>query len=335
MATPTLRALRNHYGRRMHIVGVHRPYVGDVLAGSRLLDDTIEFDPRSKDPELRTRTVIKKLRGQHFDTALLLPNSLRTAVISWAARIPQRIGYVRYGRRPFLTETLQPPKQDGKLVPISAVDYYLQLAKTIGADIDNPRIELGATASDEKKAERVWSKFGLHGDRVVAINTGGAYGAAKSWPAEHFAQTARKMIDQQGAKVMVVCGPSERETAREIQRLTQRDQIFTLADEDLNIGLTKSIIRRCQLLISTDSGPRFFGSAFDVPTLTIFGPTDPRWSEPRHPLSENIRKQVPCGPCAKRVCPLGHHNCMRDLTPDFVVSAAMNLWARSRRGLAA
>ena len=97
---------------------------------------------------------------------------------------------------------------------------------------------------------------------------------------------------------------------------------MSLADLDLSIGLTKACVKRSALMITTDSGPRHFAAAFGVPVLTLFGPTNIAWTRTYHPHAVHLYKPVPCGPCQKPVCPLGHHRCMTELTPDSVFRAA-------------
>jgi heptosyltransferase-2 len=142
---------------------------------------------------------------------------------------------------------------------------------------------------------------------------------------EHFADLARRLAREQRAKVLVICGPVERPIAARIAQLADCDGVLSLADEAVSLGLSKSLIRRSQLLISTDSGPRHFGAAFGIPTVTLFGPTDPRWSHNYNPRSFDLQQHLPCVPCARRTCPLGHHRCMRELKVDAVYRAACEL----------
>src|SRR5262249_14814885 len=92
----------------------------------------------------------------------------------------------------------------------------------------------------------------------------------------------------------------------------------------LSLGLTKACVRRCDLLVTTDSGPRHFAHAFDRPVVTLFGPTHIGWTETYPPHAVHLQKEAPCGPCQKRVCPLDHR-CMRDLRPAEVYRAAESL----------
>src|SRR5690606_12992799 len=140
------------------------------------------------------------------------------------------------------------------------------------------RLELATTEADEAAADAVWRQLELpSGERVVVLNTGGAFGSAKNWPMEHFAALAERIATDWGHSVLVNCGPKERDAASEIVARAADPRVVSLADEaDLPIGLTKACIRRCRLLVTTDSGPRYLGIAFARPVVTLFGPTDPR-----------------------------------------------------------
>ncbi len=322
MCTPTLRALRRHYGPSAEIVGVLRPYVTPVLEGTPWVDDWIPFDPRSSDPSQRTLNVVRRLKAWKPDLLVLLTNSLRAAAMARLAGAKERVGYVRNGRGWLLTHKLYYPRQGRRWLPTPAIDAYLQLAYTLGAPPESPRLELAISASDESAADHAWSKLKLPpGEQVVVLNSGGAKGAAKLWPNEHFAQLARRIVARDGLSVLVICGPAEREVARRIVELAAHPRVVSLADEPLSIGLSKACVRRARLLVTTDSGPRFFGVAFGLPVVSLFGPTDVRWTLTHCRSEVCLRHSVPCGPCAQRVCPLGHHDCMRLLDVERVYAA--------------
>lgn len=333
MATPSLRALRQTLGRRGRLVGIMRPYVSEVLSGTRWLDREIYFDPRSTNPELTSAALTRQLRKEQLDSVLLLTNSLRSAWIAWRSRIPQRIGYARYGRSLLLTERLHAPRDGWNWKPVSAVDYYCRLVETLGISITSRELELATTSEKEREVDQIWKDLDLAPDAtVVALNSGGAYGAAKDWPTDHFVQLARLLANHTDGAVLVICGPAEQEKANRIARLAEHPRVFSLARFQphirLSIGLSKAVIRRCQLLVSTDSGPRHFGAAFDVPTVSLFGPTDPRWSSNYHRRQTELQRALPCGPCAARQCPLHHHRCMQELSVSQVFQAAQSLLSR-------
>jgi heptosyltransferase-2 len=328
MATPALRALRRGFAGAT-LAGVIKPHVAPTLDGSPWFDDRILFDPRSSHPHERTAAVARRLRRGRFDLAVLLPNSFRSALVAWLAGIPRRVGFADGGRGLLLTDRLRAPRDArGRRLPTPIVESYLEIARRAGCAAGSVRTELFTTADDEAAADRAWDRLGLPGGApapVVCLNTGGAFGPAKNWPEAQFATLARRLVDSTGVAVLVVCGPGERASARAIAARADHPRVVSLAAEVVSIGLTKACIRRSALLITTDSGPRHFAAAFDVPVVTLFGPTHPAWTRTYHPRAFHLFHPVACGPCQRPVCPLGHHRCMRDLTPDAVFHAAVRL----------
>jgi heptosyltransferase-2 len=329
MATPALRALRTHFAGA-HITGVLKPYVAGVLESGDWFDETILYNggPWSQGIWATAR---KLRRGT--DLAVLFPNSFRSALTAWLSGCIKRIGYVSYGRGPLLTHGLQPIRDaHGKFKPSPIIDAYNRIAEAVGCPGLSRRMELFTTSCDEAAADDVWRRcdFGKHA-AVVCLNPGAAFGSAKCWPVEHFAALARELADRRGCGVLVLCGPTERAMADRIVCLARRPGVHSLGDFRLSLGLTKAIVRRTSLLITTDSGPRHFAAAFDRPVVTLFGPTHIAWTETFHAKAVHLQHQVPCGPCQKRVCPMGHRRCMEELTPSAVLDAANRLMSQKAR----
>jgi heptosyltransferase-2 len=284
----------------------------------------VSYDPRAEDRNLRSWSLVKKLREQQIDVALLLPNSLRIGILAWLSGAARRIGYAHYGRGPLLTDRPRLPTRRGRFAPTSTLDRYLDLVKLLGCQPQSSHTQLATTAADEHRADKVWQRLELPpGRQVVTLNSGGAYGAAKSWPAQYFAELARRIAQQRGLHVLVMCGPAERELAAQIALEANDRNVTSLAGERLSIGLSKALVRRSRLLVSTDSGPRHFAAAFDVPVITIYGPTHIEWGDTHYRRAVHIQQTVPCGPCMKRVCPLRHHRCMTEITVDRVYRAVL------------
>ncbi|MGA7702444.1 MAG: lipopolysaccharide heptosyltransferase II [Thermoguttaceae bacterium] len=347
MATPALRAMRRHFGPDARMVGILRPYLADVLAGTSWLDEQWFFDPRSNDRLRRAAAIARRMRAEKFDMAVLMTNSFRTAWLAWRSGAEQRIGYVRYGRGPLLTGKLYPRRAGRHIVPTPMVEAYLELARAVGCGEESPRLELATVEADERSADAVFERLGLHGDgRVIALNSSGAYGGSKLWPVEYFAELARRILAELDHDVLVVCGPKERDIARRIVALSagsvncgagvspalaagtaapQGGRVVSMADQPMDLGTAKACIRRCRLMVSTDSGPRHVAAAFGLPLVTVFGPMLPIWSENPTQRAVNLVLDLDCIGCHKRVCPLGHHRCMRDLTVDMVFAAAVSL----------
>jgi len=326
MATPTLRALRRHFGSEVRIVGILRPYLADVLNGTAWLDELWFFDPRHDSPELRSWAIAKRMRTLGVDLALLLSNSFRTAWVAWLGGAKERVGYVRYARTLLLTAKLYPPRVGRRFIPTPMVESYLALAKLIGCPEESLRLELAVTPAEEDSGRAVFERLGLAEDaRPVALNCSGAYGAAKLWPREYFARLAQRICDELHEPVLVFCGPREKDAAREIVRLADRSQVYSMAEQPMDLGTAKACLRRCRLMVSTDSGPRHMAAALGVPVVTLFGPISPVWSANPTQKAINLLLDLECIGCGKRVCPQRHHRCMRELSVERVFAAVKEL----------
>jgi heptosyltransferase-2 len=324
MATPAVRALRQQFPSA-HLVGVCKPYVLGVLEGAPWFHEMVFLD--SKGPwSQRWPGAAANLWRENMDIAILFPNSFRSALVAWLAGCRRRIGFNRYLRGGLLTDRLEPLRDaTGTFQPTPIIDDYNRLVEKIGCPKPGHRMELFTTPADEQAADQVGNHFHLEDyPEVICLNPGAAFGAAKHWPAASFAQVARDLVSRRGCAILVLCGPGERELAREIVQLAGVPRVFSLADQRLSLGLTKALIRRSALLITTDSGPRHFAAAFNRPVVTLFGPTHIEWTETYFARAINLQKKVPCGPCQQRVCPLDHR-CMTKLTPAEVLATADQL----------
>jgi len=320
MATPTLRAIRKHVSSDGQIVGIMRPYVAQVLAGNSWLDETICYSKKKSAAALSGSQLRSRLQEAKFDAVVLLTNSLRTAWMAWRSGARERIGYARDARGWMLTTKLYEPLQGRRIAPLPQIYSYLNIAYAMGCPQETAQLELATSPQDEAHADRAWQQLGLPaGNQVVVFNSGGAFGAAKDWPTEYFAELAQRIVQRNGMHVLINCGPNERDNARSIVKLAGNPRVVSLADqEELPIGLTKAVIRRSRLLVTTDSGPRFFALAFSTPVVTLFGPTSTSWTRTHSELEAILAMQLDCQPCMESTCPLKHHRCMQDLTVGMV-----------------
>lgn len=318
MATPALRALRNKFAGA-ELVGIAKPVIEDVFRGSALLDRVLVHDAEGT-AERRGLGFVRALRAEQFDLLLLLTNSFRTGWLAWLSGAARRVGANRNGRGWMLTDAIDVSKLPSI---VSALDYYLALIEPLGCETTNKQTELSLTDADEEARRDFLATL----DRRVAerpavvLNSGGAFGSAKHWPIESFAELARRIVDRFERHAIVLCGPAERDAAREIVRLADRPGVTTPAGGNLSLGLSKALVRHADLMVTTDSGPRHFAQPFGVPVITLFGPTHIGLSETYGPRAVHLQLAVDCGPCQQRVCPLEHHRCMRELTVDRVFQA--------------
>ncbi|HUT91500.1 MAG TPA: lipopolysaccharide heptosyltransferase II [Thermoguttaceae bacterium] len=326
MATPALRAIRRHFDGSARLVGILRPNLAELLAGTNWLDEQWPFDPRAKDRQIGQRSLVRRMRRRRFDLVLLFPNSLRTAILAWQGRARERIGYVADWRGPLLTGKVYPRRENGRVASVPLVDYYLALAEAAGCPPESRRLELVCTKAEEEVAESIWRKLGLRTDgRVIALNSSGAYGEAKLWPEKHFGELARRVADETDHDVLVICGPDERGIARRIASQACHPRVFSLADQRLGLATSKACIRRSWLIVSTDSGPRHVAAAFGKPVITLFGPTMPIWVANPTVRSVDLQLDLDCIGCGRPVCPLRHHQCMQELQVETVHAEVVKL----------
>jgi len=333
MATPALRALRAHFSDS-HIAQLMRPYVSEVLRGCDFADEEIFWPTRSALPNDERSSashwaLVRRLRAGRFDLAILFTNSFRSALVSRLAGIDRRVGYGRDGRSWLLTDRLSPPRQNGTLVPISALAYYNDLARRAGdgaIDAADRRMTLSVSAAEEAAiAEKLGALADCH--PLVVLNPGANYGSAKCWPAEKYAALSDRLVHECGATVVASLSPKERAIG---DRLTAAAREPLRVFVDLGIGLLRALVKRCDLLVSNDTGPRHFAPAFGVPVVTVFGSSDPAWSQTWFEKERIVKLDLECQPCMARTCPLKHHACMRDLSVDAVFEAAAGLLAESQ-----
>jgi len=326
MATAALRAIRGHF-HDARIVYLMRPYVAEVLGGADLADKHVFWPPANRPGGYAA--LIRRLRRERFDAAILFTNSFRSAAVARLAGARRRIGYVRDVRGWMLNDRLYPPRENRRFATISALDYYNALARHAGCHSVGDRLFLATTPADEAAID---TRLGRSDPRspLVVLNPGANYGPAKCWPAEHYAMLADALVDEFGARVVASLAPGEREIADQITAAAKRP-IKVFVDPPLGLGPLKALVRRCRLLVSNDTGPRHFAAAFGVPVVTIFGSSDPAWTDTRYAGETIVRLELDCQPCMERVCPLKHHRCMRDLPVSSVLEKIRPILSDGRR----
>lgn len=337
MATPMLRAVRELYPNS-HISYLMRRYVKPLYMGMPWPDQLITYRTGKTKAKAGKGMfdLAARLRAGKFDLAVLLPNSFKSALLCKMAGIPKVLGYERDGRSFLLSDRLLPVKERGKYVPTPIVDYYLGLARYLGSRHADQRLQLWVTEADRCEAGEVFRRAGLdldlerpaaHGGKpLVVLNPGAQYGAAKCWLPEYFAQLGDRLVDELGATVLISAAPRERAIVDAIKGHMKRPAV-DLAARGLTLGAVKDIVRRCDLMVTNDTGPRHIAAAFDVPVVTVFGPTHMEWTEIHFPKERKVAVKVFCGPCQKKICPLDHR-CMTEVTPGMVFAKATELLHR-------
>jgi heptosyltransferase-2 len=281
----------------------------------------IGYDRDGRGFLLTDRIPVKNRRGGRWSPQRTL-RSLRTSdpsVPSYRS-LPWKGAFV-----PSIQMGTKLPVRLGRYVPLPLVEYYADLAEAVGCERPGDRLELFTTPDcDESVSRRLESLEIADRHPLVVISPGAKFGASKCWLPERFAAVADHLIESEGATVIVPCGPGEESIARAIGA-AMKQHGFPFDSPLLTLGELKSLIRRSDLLVCNDAGPRHIAKAFDVPVVAVFGPTHPDWTSTSYRDERIVRIDVDCGPCQQRVCPLGHHPCMTGVTVDMVFAAAVAL----------
>jgi len=324
MATPVLERIRRRFPDA-HIALAAKGYVAGVLNDGPWADEIIEIPGESCVAALAASA--RKLRRGRFDVAILLTNSLGSALAVRLAGVSTVVGYARDGRSFLLTDALAPPKLNGRHKPTPMPRYYAAIADYLGCPAGSGKLALGTSGRDEREAAAMLAECGLDPERPLAgLNPGAAFGAAKCWPSEYFAAVGDALVRDFGMQVLVFCGPREKRTANRIVSL-MCEPAAGLDRFDVALDVLKALVKRLALLVTNDSGLRHFASAFGVPSVTMFGPTDPVWADTGYEKGVDLWVDVECGPCQQRVCARSHE-CMRLLKPRMVLEAVGGLLER-------
>lgn len=291
-----------------------------LLARMREVHDAISLPFGHGELRLGERREFGRQLQGRYDQAILLPNTLKSALIPWWARIPVRTGWrgeMRYG----LLNDLR--VLDEEQYPLM-VQRFVALARPkktpapVLDEISAPRLEVDTSAAD-----RARSDLGLKRNLpILGLCPGAEFGPSKQWPEGHYAATAIEQL-RQGWQVWIFGSPNDRAVAEVIrdqvpERLRGRVQILagktTLAEAvDLLAGV--------DAVVTNDSGLMHIAAALNRPLVAVYGSSSPAFTPPLHPASEIVRLGLECSPCFQRECPLQHHNCMQQLEPALVNAA--------------
>lgn len=324
MATPFIRAVHQRFAQARVTLLMNR-HLYSLLEGSPWVDDCRFWPARKKTPEAKQqhRELISGLRAEKFDLAIMLPNSLRSAWLCWRAGARRRVGFKRDGRSLLLTDGLPVPNRskDG-YEPMPLCDYYAVMASALGIDHPGDQLSLYTTDNCEQSVTDRLEQEGVDTSQgpLVVLCPGANFGASKCWDPERFAAVADHLIRRRGATIAISPGPGEEPLAQAILNHMQHKGVL-LTEPCLTLGELKSLIARCDLLLGNDTGPRHFGRAFNVPRVTVFGPTEQRWTDTSHGKESIVKVEVPCGPCHKKKCPLEEQVCMTQVTVEMVAQA--------------
>ncbi len=322
MAQPLISLLKKLHPRIV-IDAVAPAWVAPVLERMPEIHDVYATDlAHGKLQMLRRWQLASDLRDVGYDAAYVLPNSLKSALIPWLAGINLRIGYTGESRYGLLNVRHGNPAKDER-PPM--VGQYAALAYAPGAKL--PWLQENATVpmpvprldADLNEAARVSTRFNLDTRAPLVVFCPGAeFGPAKRWPPEHFATLAQFVAQSfPYARIVALGSPKDAPIAQAI--VDRASNVRNLCGQT-SLGEACALISRASAVVTNDSGLMHVAAALRRPLVAVFGSTDPRHTPPLSELAKVQWLHLECSPCFERECPLGHLNCLRELSAEQVFS---------------
>lgn len=315
LAIPAMKAIRAGFPDA-DITLLVRPWVAGLFTSASFID-RVWSEPRPESLGEWSR-ITGAIRKRGFDLAVLLPNSFESALMAFWSRIPKRVGYGVDGRSWLLTDSVMPATESRH-----QVDYYLALAQAVSGYAARPSIQIDATKEERANARKLLKSEGINTDtRFLVLNPGAAYGSAKRWSEERFAQTGETLRREMGLEVAIIGSVMER-TAGEAVKARMQGRAAVLSGKT-SLETLIGVLAESSLMITNDSGPMHIAAALGVPTVAVFGSTDEFVTGPCGSRTRIVKHPVECSPCLLRECPIDHR-CMTRVETEDVCRAAREL----------
>jgi heptosyltransferase-2 len=329
MSIPAVEDVRRRYAAARLVVAA-RPAVAPLFGMVRGVDEVVELEWRGHTRGLGAmRRDAVRLRAASADAALLLPNSLGTALLARMAAIPERWGYARDGRSALLSRAVARPPHS-----LHQGLYYQWLVRELGMASGPPEPSIDVAPDAVTAARALLAAAGWDGSRpLVVFAAGAAYGSAKRWPPEHFAALANALIAD-GATCVLIGSAADAGTASTVRSAmvpAARAHALDLAGKT-TLPVLAGVLSCAAACVSNDSGAMHLAAAAGVPLVALFGPTNERETSPigRPGVPAQVLVHpVSCRPCMLRECPI-EHPCMRELDPMRVLEAVRRLQSSPR-----
>jgi heptosyltransferase-2 len=260
------------------------------------------------------RRLGRSLAGERYDQAIVLPTTFKSALVPFFAGIPNRTGYIGELRHWVLTDSR---KLDRERLPQMA-QRYAALGLPRGEALRQPLPALGLRV-DETGRRALLARLGLDRSRpAAALAPGAEYGPAKRWPARYFGELAQGLAAR-GCAVWLIGSQHDRQIGADIERHSGGVCRNLCGETTLTEAI--DLLASASLVVSNDSGLMHVAAALGKPLIALYGSSSPGFTPPLSPNARVVKLDLPCSPCFRRECPLGHFNCMMQLTPDRVLGA--------------
>jgi heptosyltransferase-2 len=325
MTTPALRTVRRNFPEaRLTMLAL--PWVADVFAACPHLDRIILYDRQGRHQGLRGKfRLAAELRAEQYDAAILFQNAFEAALITFLARIPIRAGYTTDGRGLLLTHGV---RRHPEIKKKHQVHYYQEMLAGLGLQRSADTLELFLAPAAKQEAEVLLGQFARDRSRpLVGLNPGAAYGPAKCWPSAKYAALAARLTTALDAQIVIFGTAADQKAAAEIAAAAGKQRVLDLTGRT-SLAQALACIARCQLFVTNDSGLMHVAAALRIPSVAIFGSTNPVATGPFSEQAAVVRKAMPCSPCLKTRCPQGHFQCMEQVSMEEVFCECANQLSR-------
>ncbi|MCF6765905.1 lipopolysaccharide heptosyltransferase II [Thiotrichales bacterium 19S3-7] len=306
----------------------------DVLAPKSTID-LVQFMPevnqamlapfKRKKLGLKTRWLLgKSLRKNAYTHAIVLPNSWKSALVVFFTKIKNRIGFKGESRYFLLNELHTLDKEKLPLMIERFCALGINKNQALPSELPWPKL-----AFDQQAMNQISQKFGFNDSdyqKLIAFCPGAEYGPAKRWPEKYFAKMAVELI-KEGYKIVILGGPGDKSISDQItlefnQLIETKSLSHYLVDFVAKTNITEvvGLLSQVRAVLTNDTGLMHIASAFERPTLVIYGSSSAGFTPPLNKKAESIYLELECRPCFKRTCPLEHMNCLNKLTPEMVLA---------------
>jgi lipopolysaccharide heptosyltransferase II len=329
MTMPALRAIRAAFAMSSLTVLVARQLAG-LFDGMSWIDEVIPYRPATGIETLaRDWEIIRAIRSRHFDLAILFPNSFGSALWATLAGVPRRAGYATDARRLMLTHHAAPSTQ---ALTLHQSHYWLRMVRdTLGVEAPDGVTEHQIEPSNGNLAHaRDWlaeHRFAPEAP-LIAIAPAAAYGPAKEWPLVRYAALIDRLSERYDAECVIVGTAAERVKCEQVAA-TARPSAIVAAGE-LGVGELCGLLSLCNGFAGNDSGAMHLAGAVGIPTVGIFGSTNPVRTGPTGHHVQALYHPPSCSPCLERTCRFGHYDCLRAVSPEEVAATLAHLGAFAR-----
>ncbi len=311
MTIPILEDLRCKFPKA-HITAMVKYPFSDLLLNNLNIDEIFSFKKDQK------KEIIQKLRIGNYGLGILLTNSFSSALWFFKGKVKNRIGYAANLRRLFLTKPLKFSKNRDKQ---HLIKTYKEILLPLNIDISQSEPKLFLFEEDNQKAKNLLFQNGYKSNKkLIGINTGAAYGSAKCWPLERYAEVAKRLLEDENNYVVFVGERSIFEKIEEICK-TLNNRAINLCGKT-SIRELMAIINSCHLFLTNDSGPMHIASALRIPLIAIFGSTSDVITGPLSGIV--INKKVKCSPCFRRECNRDFE-CMKNIEEKDIIEKIAKL----------